>query len=131
MPPKVVILHKLKTMKYKFENLDVWKISLQLQDKVDPVIRLLPEYEKYNLASQLRRATTSVSLNIAEGSTSVSNAEQSRFLGISIRSLIEVIACIRLIEHRNYLDNKMDLLSLHKTIDALFIKLQAFRRSLG
>ncbi len=45
-------------MKYKFEDLDVWKLSVQLNDKVYQVIDVLPESEKFNLASQLRRAST-------------------------------------------------------------------------
>ncbi len=72
-------------MKYKFENLEVWKLSIQLQDLVYEIVEMLPEFEKFNLTSQMRRASTSVILNIAEGSTSVSNAEQLRFLSYSIR----------------------------------------------
>jgi hypothetical protein len=38
----------------------------------------LPEQEKYNLASQLRRAVTSAPLNIAEGCGAASNTEFGR-----------------------------------------------------
>jgi four helix bundle protein len=118
-------------MKYKFEDLDVWKLSVQLNDKIYQIIDYLPDNEKFNLASQLRRAATSVSLNIAEGSTSTSNAEQSRFLTYSFRSLIEVIACLRLIELRNYVRSVDLIMSLESSIDSLFIKLQAFKRALN
>ena len=56
----------------------------------------LPQEEKYNLASQLRRAVTSVPLNIAEGCGTVSNAEFARFLGFAYRSLKEVTTCLEL-----------------------------------
>jgi four helix bundle protein len=52
--------------------------------------------EKYNLASQLRRAATSVPLNIAEGCGTSSNAEFARYLGYAYRSLKEVVTCLEL-----------------------------------
>lgn len=56
----------------------------------------LPAEEKYNLASQLRRAVTSVPLNIAEGCGAASPAEFSRFLSYAYRSLKEVITALEL-----------------------------------
>lgn len=119
-------------MTYKFENLDVWKLSMQFNDVCYTIAGFLPESEKYNLSSQLKRASTSIALNIAEGSTSQSDAEQKRFLGYAIRSHIETIACLRLIERRNYLaDNENIKQEFEKTGAKLFGKLQAFRNSLG
>jgi len=117
-------------MEYKFEKLDVWDLSLDLSDHVYDVAASLPEIEKFNLCSQIVRAVTSISLNIAEGSTSQSDAEQARFLNYSIRSLIEVVACMRLAERREYfiepeLKNSTELVA-HK----LFVKLQAFKNAL-
>jgi len=59
-------------------------------------IASLPEQEKYNLASQLRRAVTSVPLNIAEGCGTASNTEFGRFLGFAYRSLKEVVTALEL-----------------------------------
>lgn len=127
-----MVIHKpiLDSMKYKFEGLDVWKISLDLVNKVYMIIEHLPKAEKFNIISQITRAATSISLNIAEGSTSQSNNEQSRFLGYAIRSLIEVIACIRIIEIRGYINDPKQLANLEDCCDKLFIKLQAFKKSL-
>jgi four helix bundle protein len=58
---------------------------------------ILPESEKFNLKSQITRAATSISLNMAEGSTGQSDPEPNRFLGLALRSLIETIACLRII----------------------------------
>ncbi|GAB4506890.1 MAG: hypothetical protein Fur0017_31460 [Anaerolineales bacterium] len=50
-----------------FEDLDCYKLALQVFREACRVVDLLPPEEKYNLADQLRRAATSVLLNIAEG----------------------------------------------------------------
>lgn len=119
-------------MTYKFEKLDVWKLAMQFNDVCYIIAELLPKSEKFNLCSQLKRASTSIALNIAEGSTSQSDAEQARFLGYAIRSHIETIACLRLIERRNYLDGKESMIQEIDGVGAnLFGKLQAFRKALG
>jgi four helix bundle protein len=81
-------------MAFKFENLEVWRDSLELGVLVNEVVADFPREEIYVLSSQLKPAADSVSLNIAEGSTGQSNKEFNRFLGYSIRSAIEVVACI-------------------------------------
>ena len=73
-------------MPFKFEGLDVWKLSLDYIDLIYQIANQLPRSEEYNLNSQIRRAATSISLNIAEGSTGLSDSEQARFLNIAHRS---------------------------------------------
>lgn len=117
-------------MRYKFEDLEVWQISLDLGDFIYEIAAVLPDLERFNLNSQIIRASTSISLNIAEGSTSQSDGEQARFIGYSIRSLIEVIACLRIIVRRGYAIDEEILTKTEELCDRLFIKLQAFRNSL-
>jgi len=118
-------------MIYKFERLEVWKLAMKFNGLSYEIADRLPVKEKYNLSSQLRRASTSIALNIAEGSTGQSDAEQARFLSFAIRSHIEVIACLKLIENRNYLDRKDELYQRFETIGGeLFAKLQSFRKAI-
>ena len=82
-------------MAYKFEKLEVWQKALDYADLVYDIAGERPSHEKYGLASQITRATNSITLNIAEGSTSQSDKEQARFLGLAIRSLTKrSLACI-------------------------------------
>lgn len=118
-------------MKYKFEDLEVWQLSLELNDFIYEITEYLPDSEKFNLKSQLIRAVTSVSLNTAEGSTSQTNLQQAKFIGYAIRSLIEVIACLRLMERRHYLKASKLKDSTEVLCYKLFIKLQAFRNALN
>ena len=71
-------------------------------------------------------------LNIAEGSTSQSNPEQARFLSFAIRSHIEVVACIKLILNRGYMNKEEDLYRKFDVLGAkLFAKLHAFRKAVS
>jgi four helix bundle protein len=58
----------------------------------------LPDSERYNLTSQLRKAATSVPLNIAEGSGCGGDTEFARFLSYAYRSLKEVVTGLELCE---------------------------------
>ena len=84
--------HKIEL--YKFQKLQVYELALDYIDLIYEIGTKLPSTELYNLRSQIQRAATSIALNIAEGSTGQSNAEQNRFLGHAIRSYIETVACL-------------------------------------
>ena len=118
-------------MPYKFEQLEVWQLSVEYTDLIYILAEKLPHSEEYNLKSQIIRAATSISLNIAEGSTGQTDAEQARFLGMAIRSLIETVACQHLIRHRGYLADTAYITQVYEQSQILARKLQAFRKSLG
>lgn len=118
-------------MPYKFDQLDVWKISLEYIDSIYSLTEKLPKSEEYNLKSQIVRAATSISLNIAEGSTGQSDAEQARFLGMAIRSLVETVACHHIIQRRNYINDETLLKKVYEDSQVLARKLQSFRKSLS
>ena len=117
-------------MAYKFERLEVWRLALEYTDLIYAIAERLPRSEEYNLKSQVVRAATSIGLNIAEGSTSQSNAEQVRFLGLAIRSLIETVAYQHMISQRHYLEDPEPLRDAYRFSEKRFAKLQAFRTSL-
>ena len=79
--------------RYKFQRLQVYQLGLDHVGMVYRLTAIFPKSENLNLRSQLERASTSVVLNIAEGSTGQTDAEQARFLGLSLRSLMECVAC--------------------------------------
>ena len=115
--------------KYKFQKLIVYQLSLAYVDKVYDLIQDLPGIEKFNLCSQLRRAATSIPLNIAEGSTGQTDSELNRFLGLALRSYLETVACFDLIFRRDYLPTGQ-INPLREDGHQLFMKLVAFRKRL-
>jgi four helix bundle protein len=118
-------------MTYKFEQLDVWKLALDYIDSIYKLVENLPRSEDYNLKSQITRAATSIALNIAEGSQGQSDAEQARFLGMAIRSLIETVACQQIIRERKYLQDETLLNKAYEDSQIVARKLQAFRKSIS
>jgi four helix bundle protein len=118
-------------MAFKFEKLEVWQNALEYIDKIYSLAEKLPQSEEYNLKSQIRRAATSIALNIAEGSIGQSDAEQARFLGMAIRSLVETVACQHLIRRRSYLEDTSLLDDVYNASNGLARQLQAFRKSLS
>jgi len=83
-----------KFVTFKYEELVVIRRSRELAREVYRETHSWPKQENYSggLANQARRASVSVSLNIAEGSGST-KPDFARFVRISIKSLLEVREC--------------------------------------
>ena len=94
-------------MAFRFESLTVWQNALAYSNEIDLMVKSFPNEERYSLSSQMKRAADSVVLNIAEGSTGQSIPEYKRFLGIELRSAIEVVACLFIAHSRNYIKEEM------------------------
>jgi four helix bundle protein len=118
-------------MPFKFEKLEVWQLALDYIDLVYEIAGKLPRSEEYNLKSQLVRAATSVALNIAEGSTGQTDAEQARFLGLAIRSLLETVACQHIISRREYMPDATNLRQAYRGAETLAAKLHTMRKAVA
>jgi len=116
---------------FKFEKLEVYQLSLGYCDLIYNLASQLPQVEEYNLKSQMRRAATSIVLNIAEGSTGQTNPEQVRFLSMALRSLYEIVACQHLVQRRGYLQSNELLDQVYRQSEVLARKIQAMRNSLS
>jgi four helix bundle protein len=68
---------------------------------------ILPSSEKFNLSSQLKRATYSIAMNIAEGAGRNSDADFARFLDMSLGSCHETEYVVLLIKDLNYIDEDL------------------------
>jgi four helix bundle protein len=83
-----------------YHQLDVWHRSMDFAVDIYRFTRHLPDDERFVLVIQLRKAVTSVPLNIAEGASSATRPEFGRFLGYAYRSVKELVTglelCVRL-----------------------------------
>jgi four helix bundle protein len=78
-----------------YERLDVYRLARQLAREANELLKLLPP-GRADVADQLRRATMSVALNIAEGSGEFAPKEKARFYRIAKRSATE---CGAVLDH--------------------------------
>jgi four helix bundle protein len=90
-------------MKFKFEKLTIWQKAMDFGEVLFQESKDFPKEELFNLVSQLRRASDSIALNIAEGATGQSNPEFQRFIGYAMRSLAEVVTCLHKAKRRGYI----------------------------
>ncbi len=116
-------------MAFKFESLRCWQKALELSNDIDEITKKWPKEERYVLTSQIKRASDSISLNIAEGSTGQTDKQYSTFLGYSIRSGIEVVGCIYLAKGRRIMSHE-DFNKIYKQVEEIIIMTQALRNTL-
>jgi four helix bundle protein len=116
-------------MAFKFENLKVWQSAVELSGQIYELTEKFPKKEMFALTSQMQRASDSISLNIAEGSTGQTNPEFKRFLGFAIRSAIEVVSCFHLAKRRHLItDHEFD--HFYNYLTELVKSIQALRNSI-
>jgi four helix bundle protein len=75
---------------HSFHDLTVWQRSIELSVGIYTLTRAFPKDELFGLTSQLRRASVSISSNIAEGQSRLRKAEFVQFLSIARSSNAEV-----------------------------------------
>ena len=116
-------------MAFKFEGLKVWQRALELSGDIHELTKSFPKDEIYILTSQIKRATDSISLNIAEGSTGQTDKEFNRFLGIALRSGIEVVGCLYIARRRKMISDK-DFQKYYDELTEITKMIQALRNTL-
>lgn len=78
-------------MKHNFRKLRIWQDAIVIVEQTYLITRKMPKEELYGLTSQMRRASNSMPLNIAEGSGRRTEKDFSNFIDISLGSSNELI----------------------------------------
>jgi len=87
-------------------QLQVWQKSFALTLSVYQATSSFPRHELYGITSQIRRASSSIVANIAEGCGRGSEAEFARFLKIASGSASELQCHLLLARELNFLENR-------------------------
>jgi four helix bundle protein len=92
-------------MAFLFENLDVYKKSIDL---ADDVIEMTSNFSRaqYYLSDQLNRAVVSIPANIAEGNGRYSKADRQHFFRIARGSAFECVPFIEICRRKGLIENK-------------------------
>jgi four helix bundle protein len=88
----------------KFKDLRVWQDGISLAEKIYLITNDTIFSKDYGLKDQIRRATVSISSNIAEGDERGSIKESIYFLNVAKGSAAEVITQLNIAHRIGYLD---------------------------
>ena len=89
-----------------YERLIVWREAYALCLHLYRLTADLPSYERFGLTSQLRRAASSVPLNLVEGNAKRSGPEKICYIDIATGSLEELRCAIRLSRDLQYVSER-------------------------
>jgi len=88
--------------RFRFEKLEVWQEARKINQVIYRLTRKFPREELFAMTSQIRRASISVSSNIAEGSGRNSDKDFAHFLEQAYGSLTEVASIFYLAFDEGY-----------------------------
>jgi four helix bundle protein len=110
---------------YDFNKLNVYKKSYKFGLDIYLISKNFPKDERFGLTSQIRRAATSISLNLAEGSSRTSIKDKCRFIQISLGSVNECLVLISYLKDLNHID-----LTIYENLDNSLIEIKKMLISL-
>ncbi len=108
-----------------FEDLDIYKLAREFRIEIYKLIGKLPEEERFNLTSQMRRASTSLTNNIAEGHGRYHYQENIQFCRQARGSLCELLDDINICLDQKY-GAPDHLLELKEKADEINRKLNGY-----
>ena len=118
------------TRMFNFEKLDVWRKAIDFADLVYNQTRRFPSDERFGLTNQMRCAAVSISSNIAEGTSRISQTDYARFIEIATGSVFEVVSQAFIGLLKGFL-NEEGFRSLYVGADEIRRMLSGLRKSLG
>jgi four helix bundle protein len=121
-------LEKNKMYIFSFEKLEVWKESILLVKSIYELTDNFPDTEKFGLISQLRRASTSISSNLAEGTSRSTNKDKAHFTTLSFSSAMEVLNQLIIAKELNFINEK-DYMGIRKQISKITNMLNSLRNA--
>ena len=115
-------------MRFRFEKLEVWQEARKINQVIYRLTRKFPREELFAMTSQIRRASISVSSNIAEGSGRNSDKDFAHFLEQAYGSLMEVASIFYLAFDEGYV-KESDLEPLFDELERLAKRTASLNRS--
>ena len=112
-----------------YKNMEIFQLSYSLSLDIHRLLDKFPEKEKENIISQMRRAATSIPLNIAEGSVKKSQREFLNFLSYAYGSAKELDVLLSMSKDLNYISKK-DYDAIFNKLDKLMAKLFGFMENI-
>ena len=112
-----------------FREFDVWKLAMDLTDRVYDIVKTFPAEERYALGDQLRRAVVSIPSNIAEGFGRDSHKDFAHFLSQARGSLYEVDTQLEIASRCGYCKPDPETIDLITNVSKLLASLSRHLRN--
>ena len=90
-----------------FRDLDAWQVAMDLAVNIYKFIERLPSCERFEMASQMRRAAVSVPSNIAEGEGHGATLRNRNHVRIAAGSVAELSTCVEICLRVGYVDSQI------------------------
>ncbi len=114
---------------FNFEKLGVWQKAIAFADFIYSKTRKFPNEERFGLTNQMRRAAVSISSNIAEGSSRMSQIDFARFIEIGTGSVFEVVSQAFIAKKQSFLTEET-FQFLYESAEELSRMLSGLRKAL-
>ena len=101
---------------FGYRKLIAYQKAKEVVKRTYKLLKKFPAEERYAMCDQLRRASVSVTSNIAEGVNRFSVKDKARFIEIAYGSLMEVSSQFEIAEELGYITNN-DRLSMDMLIE--------------
>jgi len=113
---------------FSFEKLNTWQEARKLVKLVYSITASFPKHETYGLVAQMRRASSSISSNISEGSGRTYQKDQAHFYQMAYSSNLELLNHFYTALDLNYIE-KDDFINIRNILSALSVQIAVLRKS--
>ncbi|HVZ67746.1 MAG TPA: four helix bundle protein [Patescibacteria group bacterium] len=114
--------------KFGFERLNVYQESIKIVNLTYQISKKFPKEEMFGLTNQLRRASTSIALNIAEGSARTKK-DFAHFLSLAKGSCFECVAIIDICKQQNLI-SESEFSIIYEQLNKISRMISKFQASL-
>lgn len=112
---------------FSFEKLEVWQNAKNLVLDIYKIVKRFPNEETYGLSSQIKRSSSSIATNIAEGTSRNTKKDKAHFLTISYSSATETLNHLIISKELNYI-SETEYLFLREKIEKICNQINSLRK---
>lgn len=112
---------------FSFEKLKVWQNSKELVLDIYKLVKKFPSEELYGLNSQLKRSSSSIATNIADGTSRSTEKDKAYFLTISYSSAMETLNHLIISKELDYI-SETEYLLLREKIEKICNQINSLRK---
>lgn len=110
--------------------MEVWQNARSFVKEIYTITKKFPEEERFGITNQIRRSSTSITANIAEGLSRKSSKDKLGFINIFFSTCVEVVNFLILSNDLGFLNEK-DYTDLREKIEKISNQLNALYNSIA